>query len=579
MAKRATDYTRDVVRFFRDFVPVEGAFGPRPVIPPFLESWLCRTHPLPEGNPAARNIMDARTKKQGKSATAAGVILYHATRRKYSECVIAAADLDQSRDRVLKAAKFAVDNGPLSAHAKVYRDVIEFDNGSIIQALPMDWRGAAGGNYACIVFDELWSFTLEQHRRLWDELVIPPTQPDGVRWVSSYAGFLGESALLWDLWQKALAGQRDDGDLPIYHSSDASLLAMIDTGEASWRMPWTQGDAGRKYIAETQATERPNVFRRLWLNEWTENESRFVTSEQWAACFDPAVVRWKDGDGRALVLGADASTSRDLTALAGVVWNPDAGRTEVVYSRTWYPETGAYRQGKPTIDLSATIGDEVLRLHDLGAVDLVTADPYQLHTCILAWEKAGIKVIEMPQTGTRVEADQSLYDAILGKTLAHCGDPVLTEHIQNAVAVETPRGFRLAKEKTTKKIDAAVALSMAHHGARGGSDVPHVSVVTLNFTPDGRLIEPGDNGMSKRIINGQAVEVPDPPLPLSAAITLRRAGGRGWLPITRRGGLYFVGPGDAVTLERDDAEMALEQYPGAFEVIQNLPGVVIPRAA
>lgn len=461
----ATDYTRDLVAFIREFVPMEGAYGPKAIIPPFFDTWLYRTHPLPEGDPVARNVLDCRTKKQGKSATAAGIILYHATRRKYSECVIAAADFDQSRDRVLRAVKFAVDNGPLSAHCKVLRDVIELDNGSIIQALPMDWRGAAGGNYACVIFDELHTYTLEGQRRLWDELVIPPTQPNGVRWVASYAGFLGESLLLWDLWQKALAGQRDDGDLPIYRNADASLLALVDTGEASWRMPWTLGEAGRRYIAETQATERPNVFRRLWLNEWVENESQFVTKEQWQACYSPDVWRYQDGDGRRLVLGADGSTSRDLTALVGCWFNPQAKRTEAVYCRVWRPERGLYRGGKPTVDLENTIGAEVLRLHKLGAVDAVVYDPFQLHSVALSWEKAGIRCIEMPQTAARVESDQALYDAILGRTLAHHGDPTLTEHVTNAVAVETPRGFRLAKEKTSRKIDAAVALSMAAHGA------------------------------------------------------------------------------------------------------------------
>jgi len=61
---------------------------------------------------------------------------------------------------------------------------------------------------------------------------------------------------------------------------------------------------------------------------------------------------------------------------------------------------------------------------------------------------------------------QSLFDAIIGKTLAHCNDPTLTEHVTNAVAIETPRGFRLAKERTSRKIDAAVALSMSHYQAR-----------------------------------------------------------------------------------------------------------------
>jgi phage terminase large subunit-like protein len=83
----------------------------------------------------------------------------------------------------------------------------------------------------------------------------------------------------------------------------------------------------------------------------------------------------------------------------------------------------------------------------------------------LELEKEGVRMVELPQTSARVEADQALYDAIIGKTLRHYGDATLDEHIRNAIAVETPRGYRLAKEKTSKKIDAAVALSMAHHGS------------------------------------------------------------------------------------------------------------------
>ena len=103
---------------------------------------------------------------------------------------------------MLRAAKFAIDNGPLSAHAKIFRDTIEFDTGSIIQALPFDWRGAAGGNYAAVIFDELHVWTLEQHRRMFDELTIPPTQTARgaldcvLRWlqqrVESFVGCMAE---------------------------------------------------------------------------------------------------------------------------------------------------------------------------------------------------------------------------------------------------------------------------------------------------------------------------------------------------------------------------------------------------
>jgi hypothetical protein len=364
----------------------------------------------------------------------------------------------------LRAVKFAVETGPLADHAKVYRDIIELDNHSIIQAIPADWKGAAGGNYSCVIFDELHAWVYEWQRRLFDELVIPPTQPGGVRWIASYAGWEGESLLLKELWDRALLGERLPGDLPIYQNKAASMLAFIDTGPDSWRMPWMTPE----YISETQQSERPNTFRRIWLNEWTTNESQFLPEGTWQACAAPDVKPIQPGDNRRLILGADASTTRDLTALVGVEYNPGLNTVDVALCRVWKPQRGILRMGKPTVDLAETIGAEVKRLHEAGQIEAIVCDPYQLHSLIIEWEKAGIKVIELAQSSGRVEADQSLYDAVIGRAIRHYNDPTLNEHIKNAIAIETPRGYRLAKEKTSQKIDAAVALSMAHYGALNG---------------------------------------------------------------------------------------------------------------
>ena len=455
------DYTTNFRAFFRDLYRVEGDYGPQPLIPPFLEQWLDLAFPQPEGHPAARNIMDARTKKEGKSALAGGVALYMATRAENSEVVIVASDKDQAKDRVLKAIKFGVERGPLAAHGKVYKDVIELDNGSVIQAIPNDWQGAAGGNPSCVIFDELHTWTYESNRRVFDELVIPPTQAHGVRWIASYAGWIGESLLLKDWWDRALAGEKITGDLPIYHNREASLLGFIDVGSDSWRMPWMS----QEYIDQQKQTERPNTFRRLWLNEWLTNESQFLPEGTWEGCYSPDVRPYTKSEGSRLVLGADASTSRDLTALVGVMYNEDLQTTDVKLVRVWTPKRGILRMGKPTVDLDETISAEVIRLHEAGAIDGIVYDPYQLHSLAIGWEKAGIRCIELPQTAGRVEADQALYDAVIGGALRHYNDPTLNEHIRNAVAIETARGYRLAKEKTSLKIDAAVALSMANHGA------------------------------------------------------------------------------------------------------------------
>lgn len=467
MTSPKIDYSTDFVAFYRDLCPVDyadaqtGYFGAsKPIMPAFMTTWLNMAFPAPSGAPVTRNIADFRSKKQGKSTLAAGVALYMASRRDYSEVVIAASDQDQSRDRVLRSAKYAVEHGELSKHAKVYKDTIEFSNRSIIQAIPADWQGQAGGNYDAVIVDEVHAWIYENQRRLFDELIIPPTKPDGVRWLSSYAGFEGQSILLREWWDKALKGQRVNDELPIYMNPDAGILALIDTGEVSWRMPWMNPE----YINQVREAERPNTFRRLWLNEWVSAESEYIPTETWYACYSPEVKPIEPGEHARMVLGADASTSRDYTALVGCVYNRKLKTVDVRFVKVWKPQKGLLRGGKPTIDLGETIGAEILKLNEAGQVDAIYYDPFQLHSIAVDLEHKGIRMKELPQTTGRIEADQSLYDAIIGKSIRHYNDHRLNDAIRDCIAIETPRGFRIAKEKTSQKIDAAVALSMAHFG-------------------------------------------------------------------------------------------------------------------
>jgi hypothetical protein len=491
------DYSREMLAFFRDLFVVEGAYGPKPVIPPFLQSWINLAFPLPDGNPAARNILDGRTKKEGKSALAGAVALYMASRKPYQEVVIVASDKDQAKDRVLRAVKFAVEQGPISNHAKVYRDVVELNNKSIIQAMPMDWRGAAGGNYSAIIFDELHAWVYEANRRLFDEMVIPPTEPNGVRWIASYAGWLGESLLLKEWWDKALAGERLPGELPFYRNKAANLLAFIDIGPDSWRMPWMESD----YISEVKESERPNTFRRLFLNEWVANESQFLPEGAWEACYSKDIQPLAPGDRRKVVIGVDGSTSRDLTALIAVEYNQETNTNDVCLVRVWKPERGLFRFGKPTIDLAETLGEEVKRLHEANQLEAIICDPYQLHTLIIEWQKMGIRVIELAQSAGRVESDQALYDAVIGRAIRHYNEPTLNLHVKNAIALDTIRGYRITKERTSMPIDACVALSMANYGAsqqfRVGGKVETLSINPFyndleDFNPQRDLLKIND---------------------------------------------------------------------------------------
>ncbi len=68
----------------------------------------------------------------------------------------------------------------------------------------------------------------------------------------------------------------------------------------------------------------------------------------------------------------------------------------------------------------------------------------------------------------REASDTFFYDCVKGKNIAHYGDKDLKGHVTNAVAIVKPERdtIRLDKKSSAKKIDGAVATSMALWGAK-----------------------------------------------------------------------------------------------------------------
>ena len=412
-------------------------------------------------------ILYSCPKKSGKTTVGALIALYMALFYD-GEVFTAANDQEQSVGRSFSDIQTAIKHNPtLKPRTKINSKSITLDNGQSITALANDFAGAAGSRHSLALFDELWAYTSEGSRRMYDELTPVPTLQNSLRVIVSYAGFPNESQLLEGLYNQGKAGQ------PVPE------LAHIDNGRG--QPACTQNGrlfcywdhelkpypglsiSPHEYHKEQADSLRPGAYARLHLNDWASAVDRFVPGEAWSACFTPtAHVPY----GK-MILGADASTARDSTALVGCMRGED-GLIYVVYCRVWTPvkkRKGSLRHNKPTVDLSQTIAAEIRALHDAGRVASVSYDPYQLHSLALDLERAGVKMIEFPQGNQRLKADQALYDAIINGKLRHANDTTLNEHIGAAVAVETSKGIRLAKEKTSMKIDAAVALSMAHYQA------------------------------------------------------------------------------------------------------------------
>src|ERR1019366_7375279 len=102
-----------------------------------------------------------------------------------------ANDLEQATSRVFQAIKRIVECSPLlMREAKITADRIVFP---------------AFYNPTIRVFDELWCYCSENARRLWDEMVPPPTRKIACRLTVTYAGFSGESVLLEALYKRGIA--------------------------------------------------------------------------------------------------------------------------------------------------------------------------------------------------------------------------------------------------------------------------------------------------------------------------------------------------------------------------------------
>jgi phage terminase large subunit-like protein len=66
------------------------------------------------------------------------------------------------------------------------------------------------------------------------------------------------------------------------------------------------------------------------------------------------------------------------------------------------------------------------------------------------------------QQSARLQSDKQLQDLIMARRIAHDGNPLLRQHIDNAnVKKRGEDGKRIVKRSTSQKVDAAVALSMA----------------------------------------------------------------------------------------------------------------------
>src|SRR5512139_145008 len=165
----------------------------------------------PNGMFKYTNIIYSATKKSGKSAITAGVALYMAHTTPFGKIYCLANDGKQSDDRlfgpIAQCIKFHKKNNLILSKAKVtaFEATALLDNEAQIEAIPCDAAGEAGSEPTGVFISEAWAYTTEKKRKLFTELTVSPTKYGrAIRWIESYAGYMGESELLWNLYDLAV---------------------------------------------------------------------------------------------------------------------------------------------------------------------------------------------------------------------------------------------------------------------------------------------------------------------------------------------------------------------------------------
>jgi Terminase large subunit, ATPase domain len=394
-------------------------------------------------------LLYACPKKSGKTTFAAIIVLTMLLLfgGSYPEATICANDYEQAQARVFTMIRRIIECSPLlRVEAKLTQDRVTFPTfGAVISAIASDYAGAAGGNQNISVFDELWGYVSERSRRLWDELIPPPTRKIACRLTTTYAGFENESQLLEELYRRGLQQPLVGTDL---YGGDGLLMFWSHVPIAPWQ--------DERWLAEMQRSLRPNAYARMIENCFVSSESTFVDMSWYDQCVLPSAAPIMADPDLSISVAVDASVKHDSSAIVATSWDKKSQVVRLVFHRIYQPAPD------DPLDFEATIEATVLDLRKRFRVRKVLFDPYQMVASAQRLARQGVKMEEFPQSVPNLTAaSQNLFELLQGRTLILYPNADIRLAMSRAIAIETARGWRIAKEKQNHKIDVVIALAMS----------------------------------------------------------------------------------------------------------------------
>lgn len=475
------------VQFFKALRHTKGRWAGRPFdLLPWQEKIIRDLFGTlrPDGKRQYRTAYIEVPRKAGKSTLAAGIaLLLLFEGEPGAEVYSAAADRDQAAIVFETAKQMVLGSPELAKHAEVYKRAIYVPAlGAVYKVLSADAPTKHGLNAHGIVFDELHA---QPNRELWDVLTTSVGAREQPLVVAITTAGYDRNSICWELHDYACKVRdgiiKDPTFYPVIYAADEN---------DDWTDPatWYKANPSLGYTVQEEfyrneiekAKQVPayqNTVRRLYLNQWTSQETRWIDMAAWDATAG-LVVREKLR-GREAYAGIDLSTTTDLTAVVLAI--PDGERVIVVPEffiprdtalakerRDRVPYTTWARQGFIHLTPGNVVDYDyvyqvIRRLAKEFRVREWAFDRWNATGLIQRMQEDGATVVPVGMGYASLSAPMKwLEQLILSKRLVHGGHPVLRWNADNVVATQDPAGnIKPDKSKSTQRIDGIVALILA----------------------------------------------------------------------------------------------------------------------
>jgi phage terminase large subunit-like protein len=474
------------VRFFeKHLTHAKGELGGKPFL---LERWqkdyVRALFAEVNGRRKVRTSLLAIPRKNGKSTLAAGIALRCLLEDEPgAEVYSCAASRDQAR-LVFDTARIAVEQSPtLSSLLKVYRNaIVRESTHATYKSLSAEAGLQHGLSPHAVVFDELHV----SNREMWEVMLSGQGARRNPLTVALTTAGYDRKSVCWEVWKYA-------ENVASGAIKDESFLPMIFAApiEADWKdeKVWAAANPNLGVSVKldflrsecARAIEMPtyeNTFRQLYLDQWTEQDQRWLRMDHWAQGNGACPV---DLAGRECWAGLDLATTFDTTALV-LLFPLDDGKFWVE-PHFWIPSENAHqRERRDKVPYLTWQRQGHLKMTDGNVTDFEVvrrdivnlASKYRIRGIGLdPWGSAhlgqqlqgdGLPMSDFRQGyGSLSGPSKQLENFVVSGKLLHGGHPVLAWQASNvAIQQDSAAGnIKPSKAKSTERIDGIVSLVMA----------------------------------------------------------------------------------------------------------------------